>query len=42
MLDVYALSLDLAGQFRHQISKLRELGNGLFCAVEHKCPQIPW
>ena len=29
MLNFYALSLDLVRQFRHQISKLRELGNGL-------------
>ena len=29
MLDFNALSLNLVHQFRHQISKLRELGNGL-------------
>lgn len=35
MLDFYALSLDLVGQFQHQISKLRELRNGLLHPKEH-------
>ena len=31
-----ALSLDLVSHFRHQISKIRELGNGLLHVADEK------